>query len=234
MYILKNAIKNISRSAGRNILIGIIVLVIATSSCVALSIKQSATTAQDQAIKSLNITATIGVDRQKLMANAQKDGTDVRAIMQSTTGLTLDEMQKYTASSYVSDFNYYISSSISKSEGFEPVKTTTDSAQAVNPDAKINTNQKNSMRDNQAQEAVPGKGFSGMGTQGDFTLIGYNSEKAMTSFVNGTNKITCGVMFTEGTSDPVCIISDQIATFNSKVVGDKITVTNPNLDTETY
>jgi putative ABC transport system permease protein len=234
MYILKNAIKNISRSKGRNILIGIIVLVIAASSCIALSIKQSATTAEEKALKSLDITATIGVDRQTLMKNAQKDGTDIRAIMQSTGNLTLDEMKKYASSSYVSDFNYYISSSISKSDGFEPIKTTTDSVQAVNPNANNNkNNQRNNMKDNQ-EENQPGKGFSGMGAQGDFTLIGYNSEKAMTSFVNGTNKITSGVMFQEGTSEPVCIISDQVASLNSKVVGDKITVTNPNLDTEIY
>ena len=42
MYILKNALKNISRSLGRNVLIGIIVIVIAASSCVALSIRKSA------------------------------------------------------------------------------------------------------------------------------------------------------------------------------------------------
>lgn len=39
MYILKNAWRSISRAKVRNILIGVIVLVIATSSCVALSIR---------------------------------------------------------------------------------------------------------------------------------------------------------------------------------------------------
>ena len=39
MYIVKYALKNISRSLGRNILIGIIVLIIAVSSCVAMSIQ---------------------------------------------------------------------------------------------------------------------------------------------------------------------------------------------------
>ena len=167
MYILKNALKNISRSKGRNILIGIIVLVIATSSCVALSIKESAKTAEDEAVKSLNITATIGIDRQSIMKNAQTSGTDMKATMQGFTSLTLDEMQKYAASTYVSDFNYYTSSSVSKSDSFEPVKTTTDSVQAVNPDtnstASDNTNQnekKNSMSNNQEQAATPGKGFS--------------------------------------------------------------------------
>ena len=35
MYIIKNAFKSIARNKARNILIGVIVLVIATASCVA-------------------------------------------------------------------------------------------------------------------------------------------------------------------------------------------------------
>lgn len=42
MYILKNALKSVARIKGRSVLIGIVVLIIATSSCVALSIKNSA------------------------------------------------------------------------------------------------------------------------------------------------------------------------------------------------
>lgn len=38
MYILKNALKSISRSKGRNVLIGIIVLVISVAACIGLSI----------------------------------------------------------------------------------------------------------------------------------------------------------------------------------------------------
>ena len=39
MYIIRNALKCIGRSKGRNILIGIIVLVIAISACIGLSIR---------------------------------------------------------------------------------------------------------------------------------------------------------------------------------------------------
>ena len=45
MFVLKNALKCIARSKARNILIGIIVLVIATSACIGLSIRQAAITA---------------------------------------------------------------------------------------------------------------------------------------------------------------------------------------------
>lgn len=39
MYIIRNALKCIDRSKGRNVLIGIIVLVIAISACIGLSIR---------------------------------------------------------------------------------------------------------------------------------------------------------------------------------------------------
>lgn len=46
MYILKNALKCIGRAKGRNILIGIIALVIAISACIGLSIRQAAENAK--------------------------------------------------------------------------------------------------------------------------------------------------------------------------------------------
>lgn len=48
MYIIKNALKCIGRSKGRNLLIGIIVLAIATSACIGLSIRQAAEKAKEE------------------------------------------------------------------------------------------------------------------------------------------------------------------------------------------
>ena len=47
MYILKNAFRCIGRTKGRNILIGIIALVIAVSACLGLSIRQAAESAKE-------------------------------------------------------------------------------------------------------------------------------------------------------------------------------------------
>ena len=59
MYIIKNAFRSIGRSKGRNILIGIIALVIAVSACIGLSIRQAASNAKESALEGINITATI-------------------------------------------------------------------------------------------------------------------------------------------------------------------------------
>ena len=51
MYIIKNAFRCIGRSVGRNLLIGIIVLVIAVSACLGLSIRQAAMSSSAWAAK---------------------------------------------------------------------------------------------------------------------------------------------------------------------------------------
>lgn len=71
MYIIKNALKSIMRTKGRNILIMIIVLIIAISCCVALSIRQAAETTKREGPNNLFITAEIEVDREKIMSNAR-------------------------------------------------------------------------------------------------------------------------------------------------------------------
>ena len=67
MYILKNAWRSISRAKVRNILISVIVLVIATSSCGALSIREVSGTAKQQYLEDMEVTAQISIDRQSMM-----------------------------------------------------------------------------------------------------------------------------------------------------------------------
>jgi putative ABC transport system permease protein len=224
MYILKNALKSISRSKGRNILIGIIVVVISISSCITLSIKNAAAKAEEQGLESLSITAQISLDRQKIMKKAQTDGTDMRELMGNYSELPINELKKFAASDYVKDFYYTMTSSIDANGDLKPVNTNTSSSTNSN-----NNNNSNRQFPNNGRE-IPG----GMGNQGDFTITGYSSEDAMTNFINGTCKITDGEMFDVNKSDMVCIVNDDLATFNGLKVGDKITLANPNVDTETY
>lgn len=69
MYILKNALRCIGRSKGRNILIAIIALVIAVSACIGLSIRQAAESARVSTIEGMSVTATIQYDRASAMGN---------------------------------------------------------------------------------------------------------------------------------------------------------------------
>lgn len=219
MYVIKNALKSISRSKGRNILIGIIIVVIAISSCVSLSIKNAADTAQQEGINEINITGQITLDRQKLMQQAQASGNaDFRTLMQTFTEPTFEDLMKYSKAKSVKGFNYSMTSSVSKSGALEPVDTSSSTT--------TTTNNMQNFRDFGPQ--------GGMGSQGDFTITGYSSYSAMSSFVSGQSKITSGIIFDENTSDKVCIINSELATLNNINVNDKITLANPNVETETY
>ena len=69
MYILKNSLISIARNKGRNILIGIIILVIACASTVTLAIRNTANIIVKDYEESHNITGTISFDRGQLSNN---------------------------------------------------------------------------------------------------------------------------------------------------------------------
>src|SRR5574344_652685 len=69
MYILKNAWTSIKRNKGRNILIGIIIMVIGCACAVTLAIRNSANKLIESYQDQYEVTATIGMNRDKLMQN---------------------------------------------------------------------------------------------------------------------------------------------------------------------
>ena len=76
MYILKNAFRNVYRNKGRTVLTAIIIIAIAFSSCVALSIRQAAQTAREDVLEGLSITAQISLDRTAMMKQKSADDAD--------------------------------------------------------------------------------------------------------------------------------------------------------------
>lgn len=250
MYIIKNALKCIGRSKGRNILIGVIVLVIAVSACLGLSIRQAAESAKEETMASLSVTATISFDRTSAMQDIQNqmpkpdsengggfpqggfDKNQFADMMQGSSSLTLEEYKKYAEAESVKDFYYTMTVSMNGSEEFEPVSNT------ANDDSEEETEEEDSGSGFDMPGGFGG-GFGGFrdqmfGAQSDFSVVGYSNEAAMTSFVNGTAKITDGAVFGEETENYDCIISDELATYNSIAVGDSFTLTNPNSEEETY
>lgn len=227
MYIVKNALRNIFRSKGRNILIGIIVLVIATSSCVALSIKESAAKAEKEGLENLSITGQITVDRSAMVSKAQSGSGDMKSMMAETSSLSLDELEKYAASSYVSDFYYTMTSSVDAyNDTVSPVDTSSSDTSSTTSSSTPNDGR----QPQGGGQNIP----QGMGTQGDFSLVGYSSQTAMTDFISGVCQVTDGSLVDLSTSDNTCLITDELAALNSLAVGDTITIENPNKTDETY
>jgi putative ABC transport system permease protein len=219
MYIFKNAGRNILRAKGRSVLIGLIVCIIAFSSCIALIIMESAENTAQDGLKNLNITATIGVDRQKLMSDATASGGDPRDVMSAAKSLTLEEMQTYAASDQVQNFYYSLQSSLSGTDSLDPVETSDQTVEMS------------------AMPGGPDGGQSGSEptfTMGDFTVIGVNDATAMTSFTSGDYTMADGQVFTFDAANNECVISEELALLNGINVGDSITLTNPGDATETY
>lgn len=251
MFIIRNALRCIARSKGRNILIGIIVLVIATSCCVGLSIRQASESAKTEALETLSVTATISFDRQSMMndmrgnrGNGTKQGDGERPsfdreqfqeMMGGATALTLEEYQVYAGAESVKDFYYSSTVSLNGTENFEPVSTDTETS-----DDTQSSEKGESFEGMMPQGGGQGgfqmgmmMGMSGM-SQGDFTIVGYSSDSAMTSFVDGTAQVTEGNAFDEGTSEYDCIISEELSAYNSIATGDEIELSNPNNEEEIY
>ena len=123
MYILKNALRSINRSKGRNILIGIIVLVIAVSSCVALSIREAAHSAEEAYSEDLEIRAQISMNRQKMM-DGLSDRESMKEAMTNQEELPLEELLIYSEAESVKDFYYTGTASINTNGDWEAIDTT--------------------------------------------------------------------------------------------------------------
>lgn len=251
MYILKNAWRSITRAKVRNILIGVIVLVIAVSSCVALSIREAANSAKETYLEELEVTAQISMDRQSMMKNfaggSGEDGAtgesggfdrnSMKEMLTSQEDLSLEELLIYADAKSVKDFYYTGTTTVNTDDNWEAVDTTgiteSDSSDIQSMDGQSGMGGQG-MSDAGGRGGMSGMKPGKMGTQGDATVVGYSSDTAMTEFLAGTSTMTEGEMFEEGTEEYNCVISDELATYNEFSVGDTITIVNPNNEEESY
>ncbi|MDR2896693.1 MAG: ABC transporter permease [Propionibacteriaceae bacterium] len=264
VLVIINAVKAITRSKGRNILIMLIVAVIAAASTIALSIQRAAERAETEGRANLQITATIGLDRQSLFESASGDSSDdtessdaaesdpganmdsIRQAMEQYPDLSLDQLQGYADSAYVKDFLYSSTLSLDTAEGLEAVSDDTDSSSS-DDSSEDSTDDSSADSGSTDAGATAGEGdrqgptFGSSGpmmfggrSMGDVSLIGYGSEAAMTDFVAGDAALTDGSMIDLTAADNACLVSSEFASFNSLAVGDAITLTNPAATEETY
>ncbi len=210
MYILKNAWISIMRNKGRNILIGIIIIVVACSSCIALSIMNAANEIVSSYDEKYDIEATITMNRQNMLSDFNKDSSSQEENIEKFNEieeLTVEDIDNYGNSEYVSSY-YYTSSVSVNSKELEPATE------------EIQSSTNNKFRDNMG---IKNERMS----TGDFTLIGYSSYSAMNDFILGTYTISEGTISEDFESD-TCIINSELASINDIEIGDTITVVDPD------
>ena len=253
MYILKNAWKNIIRNKGRNILIGIIVIVIAAASSITLAIRESANDIVRAYREKNKIEATIGMNRNNLMEKLKGDGSsqeDMINTFNNIESITAEEIDKYGDSKYVSEYYYTYELSVNAKD----IKEATDSLVKETTTTETETTTRTEQFQNGGFPGMPpGGGSNGSRTttdrktttkkterifnekaqDGAFTLIGYKSYENMTKFISGEYTIVEGEVSSDFEGDYV-VISEELATLNELKVGDKITFTDPKDESKTY
>ena len=258
MYILKNSIISIVRNKGRNILIGVIILVIACASTVTLSIRNTANNLVKAYEESHDIIATLSFDRQKLMSNFQGGADAQRSNIEAFNNIeqiSLEDVKKYGESEYLKSYYYLYSTSLNS----DSLSKATDTYEYEVEDKQTITSSTSTTTTTGGNNGPGGPGGFGGGNYaerhttvnnntttvitrsratfgssnaltGDFELDGYSSYDAMTNFVNGTYKIVDGEIISDFDNFE-CVVSEELATLNEKAVGEIITLKNPNTET---
>ncbi len=219
MYILKNAITSIIRNKGRNILIGLVILVIACATSITLAINNTSTNLINTYKSKYQTEATIGINRENMMKdfnpeNKEETKENMQEKFSSISSISVDSIKKYADSDYVKSYYYTMKVGVNANDLEK---------------ASMTSNSDNEKQDKNRPER---KEFSNQ-TEGDFELLGYSSLNAMNDFIEGNYKITSGEVFTDFESDS-CLINKELATLNSISIGDKITIVNTQDEDKTY
>ena len=170
MYIIKNAWVNIKRHLGRNILIGLIVLVIALSSTIALSINTSG----NKLIESYK-------NKNELAVSFRLDMSKLRDKSNTYTKLTVSDIENYADSDYVSSYYYTLDTSLSS-----------DDIEAIDISAKFEPKDNGDAPNGEMPENGRGGNRENMDAQGDYKITAYSDPSYIENFINGTYKITYG------------------------------------------
>ena len=209
MFILKNAWISIKRNKGRNILIGIIILIIACACTITLAIKNTAVDLIDSYKSAYDNEVTISFDRANMMKNFDSSGKEgrenAREKFDNIATYTISDVESFADSEYIESYYYTYS---------------------------IGLNGNNIEKAEIASNSDEPNGFGNRGgkepnmSSTDFTLTGYSSLDAMSEFIGGTytmNEITDNAWDIAFDGNYV-FINQELADYNDLNLNDKITL----------
>lgn len=204
MYILKNAWISITRNKGRNVLIGIIILLISCACTVTLAIKNTSEDLIDSYESAYDKTVSISFDR-----SGMKDRFDfsdassrenAKEEFNSLSTITVEEVENYAESEHIEGYYYTINIGLD-GNNIEPASNSIDTNESFKNRGNMATSQSH-----------------------DFSLMGYSSLSAMSEFINGSytmsdmNEDAWNIAF----DGNYAFINEELASVNDLSVGDKI------------
>ena len=174
MFILKNAWISIKRNKGRNILIGIIILIIACACTITLAIKNTAMDLIDSYKNAYDKEVTINFNRENMMKgfdpSQAESRENVREKFDNIESFTISDVESFADSEYIESYYYTYSIGLNGNN-------------IEKAEIELNNDMPNGF----------GHGKENNMSSTDFTLTGYSSLDAMSEFINGTytmNEIT--------------------------------------------
>lgn len=209
MYIIKNAFRNIYRNKGKNILIGIITIVITLCTCIGLSINKASSNLVDTYTSKNPLAVSFSLDMKTL----READDSVKTNFQS---LTIEDIQKYADSSLVKDYYYTLEANIN-GNNLNPIENNKKPT-----DMPDDNNENNTFKKKEIENI------------GDFRITAYSNFAYLDDFTNGSKSITSGQMIDKDTTDKVVVISESLAEENSLQLNDEIILSLPTDENVTF
>ena len=220
MYIIKNAIRNITRSIGRNLIIAIIITIITIASCVTITINKSGNALVNTYKKNNPLKVTLNLNAMNYRG-AENQVKEEFELISLDTYKEIGDMPDVNAY-YYSVTTYLNSDAIEKVSYNDLFKKPSEKEEEAN------------------RGSMPKMPFGGGGrkeikfTNGDFSIVAYSDIAYNEDFLNGTKKIIEGEMISNDSTKKEIVISEELATDNEIEVGDKIKFTNAYDEDVTY
>ncbi len=214
MFILKNAWISIKRNKGRNVLIGIIILIIACACTITLAIKNTASYLIDSYKSAYDKEVTISFNKANMMKGFDPSNTEgresAREKFDNIASYTISDVESFADSDYIESYYYTYSVGLN-GDNIEK--------------AEIESN-------NDMPNGF-GHGKENNMSNTDFNLTGYSSLDSMSEFINGTytmNEITDNAWDIAFDGNYV-FINQELADYNDLKLNDKITLASEDGNT---
>ena len=205
--VLKNALLSIKKSIGKSLLLLVIMALIANLVLAGLAIKNATEKSMAQVRSSMGATATLSYNMQKLMQNRKK-GASMASVMKAMKVSTADQLKHLK---YVQSYNYSVSVGVNSSS-IDPVKVSNSSS-------------------SNTQQGTPPGGTSSSGsaqnkmTETLFSVSGNTTMKKLSSFTNGSYKLTSGRLLNSSDDGKnYAVISSALASDNDLKLGSSFKV----------
>ena len=205
--VLKNALLSIKKSIGKSLLLLVIMALIANLVLAGLAIKNATEKAMAQVRSSMGATATLSYNMQKLMQNRKK-GASMASVMKAMKMSTADQLKHLK---YVQSYNYSVSVGVNSSS-IDPVKVSNSSS-------------------SNTQQGTPPGGTRSSGsaqnkmTETSFSVSGNTTMKKLSSFTNGSYKLTSGRLLNSSDDGKnYAVISSALASDNDLKLGSSFKV----------